>query len=104
MSETRINVRSDRVIEGRQVPVRDFAARVEDRIRKGPLFLSELVASSRSRGELIGFFLAILLLVKTQAIMAIQSGDFGDLRLLAKASVDLEGAEQEIELDDDFRD
>ncbi len=104
VSETRIDVKKDRVIEGRVVPVRDFAARIERRILEGgPVFLSELVHKDLPRGEILGFFLAVLLLVKTQAIGIVQSGTFGDIRLMPK-ELGRDDVEQEIELEDDFRD
>ncbi|MCB9833496.1 MAG: segregation/condensation protein A [Planctomycetes bacterium] len=104
MSETRIDVKQERVIEGRVVPVRDFAARIERRILEGgPLFLSELVRAGQPRSEILGFFLAVLLLVKTQAIAIMQSGTFGDIRLVPK-ELGRDDVEQAIELDDDFRD
>lgn len=104
MSETTINAKHDRVIHGHVVPVREFAARIETRIHEsGPVFLSELVGSSRERDELLGYFLAVLLLVKTQAVSLMQSGDFGDVRLMPK-NLGGDGLDQELELADDFRD
>ncbi len=104
MSETTINAKTDRIISGHVVPVREFAARIETRILdNGPVFLSELLGDTRERDQILGYFLAILLLVKTQAIGLMQSGDFGDIRLMPK-SVTPTSLDQELELADDFRD
>ncbi len=103
-SETTIRVRADRVLRGRQVPVREYASRLEERLRAGPVFLRELVGETRSRDDFIGYFLAVLLLVKTQMALAVQSGEFGEIRLIARRAVGSETAEQEVELADDFRD
>ncbi len=104
MSETMINAKTDRVISGHVTPVREFASRIEQRIQdSGPIFLSELVGETRERDQILGYFLAILLLVKTQAISLVQSGDFGDIRLIAK-QLQSDGLDQELELADDFRD
>ena len=104
MAETTIAARNERVIHGHVVPVREFAARIETRLQEsGPVFLSELLGGNRDRDQVLGYFLAVLLLVKTQAISLMQSGDFGDIRLIPKAMGD-DGLDQELELADDFRD
>ena len=103
VSETTVQVRKDFEFRGKQLPVRDFARGLEERLGSGPVFLSELMTPEKPRSELVGYFLAILLLVKAQAVSAFQSGTFGDIRLVARAH-DAEASEQELELEDDFRD
>lgn len=107
MEETTIDARKDRVIEGRQVPVREFAQRLEQRVVAGPVRLSQLFKEHRSNSERIGLFLAVLLLMKTQVIRARQAEVFGDVEIEHRAMEgdgDLAAAQQEIELADDFRD
>ncbi|MEE9394191.1 MAG: segregation/condensation protein A [Planctomycetota bacterium] len=103
MSETLMDARKDRVITGRQVPVRSYAAKLEKRVRQAPIFLSELVGDAKDKSELIGYFLAILLLLKTQVVSAVQSGQYGDIRITPRELSD-EARAQELELADDFRD
>ena len=104
MSETTMGAKKDQVISGRVIPVRDYATRVEKRILDGgPVMLSELIGQESDRNEVLGFFLAVLLLIKTQAIHYVQSGGFGDIRLLPK-ELGKENVDQELELADDFRD
>lgn len=107
MEETTIDARKDRVIEGRQIPVREFAQRLERRVSEGPVRLSQLFAEHRTHSERIGFFLAVLLLMKTQVIRARQAETFGDVEIEPRSlegEGDLAAAQQEIELADDFRD
>ncbi|MFT7618850.1 MAG: segregation and condensation protein A [Planctomycetota bacterium] len=104
MSETTIEAKRDRVISGHVTPVREFAARIENRILDGgPVFLSELVGELRDRDQVLGYFLAILLLMKTQTIRLVQSGDFGDIRVISRGEQG-DSLDQELELADDFRD
>ncbi|MEZ6196331.1 MAG: segregation/condensation protein A [Planctomycetota bacterium] len=106
MDETTIDARKERVIEGKHIPVRDFAVRLEERILRGPLRLSQLFAETRDRSERIGYFLALLLLMKTQVVQARQVEEFGDIEIAPKAveESDLAAAQQELELADEFKD
>lgn len=104
MAETTIHARVDRVIEGRQVPVREFAAQIEERLVAGPLSLSRLFAEEKTHAGRIGYFLAILLLAKSQAISLKQADDFGDIELHRRENREEDNIDQEIELADDFRD
>lgn len=103
VSETTVRVRKDFEFRGKHLPVREYARGLEERLSSGPVFLSELLEPEKPRTELVGYFLAILLLVKTQVVTAMQSGRFGDIRLVAKAH-DAEASDQALELEDDFRD
>ena len=94
-------VTRDRVIHGVEVPVREFAGRVEQRLKGGGRSrLSELVGDAKQKSEMIGYFLAVLILMKTQMVTAHQSDDFDDIELAWNEATEVE--EQQVELEDDF--
>lgn len=94
--------KKSRRIKMDDVPVRVYVERLGERVRKRhSLLFSEVVEGVEERQEVIGYFLAILLLLKQGAIACAQGDEFGDIRLLAQAT----GRLQEVDLDlaDDFR-
>ncbi len=102
LKETIIDADADRVIHGHERPVREYACVIEERLKVAPCGFRVLLGECRNRGDRIGFFLAILLLVKTQLVQMNTVAGKDDILL----SFDSEGAaqhEQELELEDDFR-
>lgn len=71
-----------RRVRGKEVPVRVFVGRLRERLKSsGSLLFSELVGAS-DRQELVGNFLALLLLLKLEACSAAQAGPRGDIRIV----------------------
>ena len=104
ISETTVDVRRERVIAGRQVPVREYASRLTRKLSAGRVRLRDILDPSRPREDLIGYFLAVLLLVKTQAAAVSQEGAFGDIYVEARADAAPDETARELELEDDFKD
>lgn len=93
--------RKERRIEVSDRPVRayvqDLGQKLKD--RRSVLF-SELFGGDRPRPELIGYFLAILLLLKQEVVSCAQDGEFGDIRIVYRG--DLEARQVDLDLSEDF--
>jgi segregation and condensation protein A len=81
-----------------RVYVQDLRRRLGDR---RSLLFSELMAQGHDRGDKIGYFLALLLLLKQEVVTCAQEPGFGDIRILYRG--DSEEQEVAIDLADDFR-
>lgn len=89
----------DRTIKIDDTPVRVFALKLEDRLKAGrSVLFSELLGGDAPRQTKIGWFLALLLLLKQQRAECVQDGAAGDIRIFGKEDV----AEPE-EIVDEFR-
>ena len=63
-------------------PIHTHAEDILDRLTgEGPQQFSRLFAGRKSRGEMVGLFLAILELMKQKRILCRQEGNFGEIRL-----------------------
>lgn len=102
MAETGGDVHKERVIRNPLPPVREYASRLEERLKAGKLSFRQLIKESGSREEVIGYFLAVLLLLKTQLVHASADSALEDIELELNGA-DPEIAEREVELEDDFR-
>ncbi len=72
----------ERTIKIDDTPVRVYAQRLTDRIRSGSTVLfTELIQAEAPRQEKIGWFLALLLLLKNQVVGCAQDGSEGDIRI-----------------------
>lgn len=93
--------RNERRVRIDDKPVRAYAADLHERLRnEGTLLFSQIVGGKASRQETIGWFLALLLLLKKELISVAQGEDESELRVgyreAAAGSIDLEQ-------EDDFR-
>jgi len=98
---------------GATAGIKEQRVQVDDRpIRHYVQVLTTRLASERSvlfsdlmerdnRPELIGYFLALLLLLKQEIVACAQDVDFGDIRVLYRGAT--EHQELEMDLADDFR-
>ena len=103
LEQTGGNVNRERLVEVDDVPVRVFAQRLEERVKSAPVSLYGLFEEQPERSTLVGYFLATLLLMKTQIVTARQDEMFGDIHLVFNAEKGAEDrSEQELELEDDF--
>ncbi len=102
LSETTTGVNADRVIHGHERPVREYASEIEDRLKESPCLFRAIFETYHSRGDRIGCFLAVLLLIKTQ-IVQLSGAEGTDDILLTYHSERVAEHEQELELEDDFR-
>lgn len=99
MEETSGGERRERTIKVDDTPVRVYATRLTERLRADSAILfSELVKRDAPRQEKIGWFLALLLLLKNETAGCAQDGTFGDIRIFFRGEV--AAAE---DLADDFR-
>ena len=94
-----------RTIKVDDTPVRIFAQRLGERLKgAGSMLFSELFAGPAPRQEKIGWFLALLLLLKQQMVDCSQDGYHGDIRITfrgdAASPADMAGA---ADAADDFR-
>jgi chromatin segregation and condensation protein Rec8/ScpA/Scc1 (kleisin family) len=64
------------------------------------MLFSELM-EQKSRPELIGWFLALLLLLKQEAVSCAQDGEYGDIRILYRENAAASAVDTD--LADDFR-
>lgn len=77
----------------RVISLRDLVARVADQVRRsGDVRFSHIVAGYRTRTEVATAFLAVLVLVRRQAVDAGQGDLFGDIRLCPGSSVEVDDA------------
>lgn len=82
MEETSGGERRERTIKVDDTPVRVYASKLADRLRSSPSMLfSDLVRGDAPRQEKIGWFLALLLLLKNETAGCAQDGSFGDIRI-----------------------
>lgn len=82
-------------------PVRHYVDTLQARLRADrSVLFSELMAGCE-RPECIGYFLALLLLLKEEVASCAQDGQFGDIRILWRGADE----QQQVEMDlaDDFR-
>jgi len=80
----RAKVSEDEQVEARKIRRDEFTVqscmlRIQSRIRKGPVWFSELFSEDISRVELISMFLGLLELLKLSRACAQQDGPFGDI-------------------------
>jgi segregation and condensation protein A len=88
MEETSGGERRERTIKVDDTPVRVYATRLTDRLRSGSsLLFSDLVQKDAPRQEKIGWFLALLLLLKNETAGCAQDGSFGDIRIFFRGEV-----------------
>lgn len=102
MSETGGNVQKDRVLRKPLPPVREYANRLQDKLKAGPVKLGALLREQPDRHEAIGFFLAVLLLLKTQLVHASAGTELDEIEIKMNGA-DRENAERDVELEDDFK-
>ena len=93
--------RNERHIRIDDKPVRVYAHELRARLAdKGSMLFSEIVGAQPTRQETIGWFLALLLLLKKELVTVAQSDQFGDIRIGFRT--DVEGS-SDMDLEDDFR-
>lgn len=83
-------------------PVRVFVQDLKSRLSsKHSLLFSEVFEGTKSRPEVIGYFLALLLLLKQEVVVCAQDGGFGDIRIVWRG----ESEEQAVGVDlaDEFK-
>jgi segregation and condensation protein A len=74
--------RRERTIKVDDTPVRVYANRLTERLKSdSALLFSDLVKKDAPRQEKIGWFLALLLLLKNETAGCAQEGAFGDIRI-----------------------
>jgi segregation and condensation protein A len=72
-------------------PIDLHAADIEDRLRRdGALTLRMLLVGRRSRGEMIGVFLALLELIRQRKILVVQREDLADMEITAAPEGNIE--------------
>jgi segregation and condensation protein A len=84
----------ERRIAVTDIPVRIYASRVVDLVKtSGSLRFSELFGANQTRADVVGYFLAVLLLLKQQSIRLLQRKDFDEiiLQFLAEPAETTEG-------------
>jgi segregation and condensation protein A len=90
----------ERTIVVDDVPVRVFAGNLKERLQKdGSVLFSELFGGDAPRRTKIGWFLALLLLLKLQSAECAQDGDAGDIRIFLRDGAAAGGDE----IADEFR-
>ena len=63
-------------------PIDLHAADIEDRLgREGPLTLRQLIAGRRTRGEMVGVFLALLELIREKRVLVTQDEPLGEVQV-----------------------
>lgn len=93
--------RSERRVRIDDKPVRVYAQELHSRLaEKGSLLFTEIVGGKASRQETIGWFLALLLLLKKELVTVAQSDQFGEIRIGHRPA---EQAGTELDFEDDFR-
>lgn len=82
-------------------PVRHYVQTLSTRLQTDRSVLFSELMTKVNRPEAIGYFLALLLLLKQEVVACAQDGAFGDIRILYKG----QSKQQEVEMDlaDDFR-
>ena len=64
-------------------PVREYVQRLRSRLEdRGSVLFSDLVTECRNRQQVIGNFLALLLLLKLEVVVCAQDGTRGDIRII----------------------
>jgi segregation and condensation protein A len=82
-------------------PVRHYVQALSTRLeRERSLLFSEIMAGG-DRSVLIGYFLALLLLLKQEVVACAQDGEFGDIRILYRGGSPAQDVDMDLE--DDFR-
>lgn len=95
-------LRRERRVKVDDKPVRVFVEELRGRLReRRSILFSEIMSGPEGRREKIGYFLALLLLLKQEIVACAQDGGFGDIRILWRG----ESEQQVVEMDlaDDFR-
>jgi segregation and condensation protein A len=93
--------RSERHVRIDDKPVRVYAQELRERLSdKGSMLFSEIVGGRPTRQETIGWFLALLLLLKKELVTVAQGDQFGDIRIGFRSDTE---APTDLELEDDFR-
>ncbi len=82
-------------------PVRHYVDTLQARLRADRSVLFSDLMAGHERSECIGYFLALLLLLKQEVASCAQDGQFGDIRLLWRGAS--EQQQVEVDLADDFR-
>lgn len=104
LAETGGDVRKTRVITSNDIPVRECAAGIEERLRKGPMSFLAILGEQSGRNAVIGYFLAVLLLLKVQSVRIRPVAGQEDFEIeLNTESIAGDQPQQELELGDDFR-
>ncbi len=95
-------LRRERRVRIDDKPVRAYVQDLRTRLATDrSVLFSELLSTEKSRPVLIGYFLALLLLLKQEIVSVAQDGEYGDIRVLYKG----ESSDQAVAVDlaDDFR-
>ncbi|MAG57131.1 MAG: hypothetical protein CMJ83_12630 [Planctomycetes bacterium] len=82
-------------------PVRHYVTTLTTRLESERSILFSELMKNPERSELIGYFLALLLLLKQEVVECAQHGEFGDIRILYRGTT--ERQEVEMDLADDFK-
>ncbi|MAB88088.1 MAG: hypothetical protein CMJ90_01345 [Planctomycetes bacterium] len=82
-------------------PVRHYVDTLQARLSADRSFLLSELMAGHDRSEAIGYFLALLLLLKQEVAACAQDGQFGEIRVLWRGASE----QQQVEMDlaDDFR-
>jgi len=88
-------------VEVDDLPVRHYVGVLQERMEKDRSVLFTELMADQTRGQAIGFLLALLLLLKQEVVSCAQDGQFGDIRILWRGATE----QQQVEMDlaDDFR-
>lgn len=94
-------LRKERRVRIDDKPVRVYVKDLEERLtaQRSVLF-SSLVGEKTSRPEAIGYFLALLLLLKQEIVSFAQDGAYGDIRIIYRGASDQQALA--MDLADDF--
>lgn len=93
--------RNERYIRIDDKPVRVYAQELRARLaEKGTMLFTEIVGGKPTRQETIGWFLALLLLLKKELATVAQAEQFGDIRIGFRSDTE---SPTELDLEDDFR-
>lgn len=88
MDETAGGGRRERTIKVDDTPVRVYATRLTEKLKSdASILFSDLVKKEAPRQEKIGWFLALLLLLKNETAGCAQDGPFGDIRIFFRGEV-----------------
>ena len=93
--------RKERHIQVDDQPVRVYVSQLSESLKsRRSILFSDLMSKDKPKGQLIGYFLALLLLLKQEIVACAQDGEFGDIRVIYRG----ENQTQAVDLDlaDDF--
>ena len=93
--------RKERYIEVDDRPVRAYVAELGETLKeRRAISFSELFQAGTPKPRLIGYFLAVPLLLKQEVISCAQDGEFGDIRIIYRG--ENEAQQLELDLTEDF--